>query len=233
MAKKIIFPGEELSSEEEYVGGKNTFTEKGIVKSKIMGRADYEPNERTVSVEGKSASLIQEGDIVIGKVTLVKESTAVIELLESENGKKIGGVTVGSLPVRNISKQFVDKIRDKIRVGDIVKARVTAITDLIVDLATNENGLGIIKAYCSNCKKSLDWNGTRLTCMNCHKSETRKWFEETEEERSFSPRGDRGDRGFGHGRSGGRGFGERRSFGGGHGSFGGNRGGSGGFRKRF
>jgi hypothetical protein len=100
---------------------------------------------------------------------------------------------------------------------------------LAIDVATNEKGLGVIKAYCSKCRQEMQYSNEKLMCLNCGNIEERKWFEAEQKPREFAPRGggvgsygsmDRGPRregGFRPQRNGG--FRPRReggSFGGGH-----------------
>ncbi|MFA6268980.1 MAG: exosome complex RNA-binding protein Csl4 [archaeon] len=217
--QKMILPGENITTEEEYASGKNTFAANGVIKSKIIGTATFDDTKKEVSVKGKGIRPIRMGDIVTGKVTLVKESTVVLELLSAENGKKILGVKTAQLPVRNVSTEYVSELRKTMRIGDIVRAKITMASPLAIDLATNEKGLGVIKAYCSNCRQEMQYSNEKLMCLACGNTEERKWFEAEQKPREFAPREggfrpredgfrprdggfrDRGGSGAGHGRN--------------------------------
>jgi exosome complex component CSL4 len=186
--QKVILPGENITTEEEYASGKNTFADNGMIKSKIMGTANFDDTKKEVTVKGKSIRPVRTGDIVTGKVTLVKESTVVLELLSAENGKKITGVKTAQLPVRNVSTEYVTDLRKTMRIGDIVRAKITMASPLAIDVATNEKGLGVIKAYCSNCRKEMQYSGDKLMCLECGNTEERKWFEAEQKPREFTPR---------------------------------------------
>lgn len=207
--QKIVMPGEDITTEEEYVPKRNTFAKNGIVKSKIMGRVEFDDTNKEVRVAGKSIKEIRSGDIVIGKVMLVKESTAVLELVSAEGGKRITGMKTAQLPVRNISTEFISDIKKIIKIGDIIRARIMMASPLAIDLATNEKGLGVTKAYCSNCRKEMQYSNEKLMCLNCGNVEERKWFEAEQKPREFAPRGDYGDRNRGPRREGGFGGGFR------------------------
>jgi len=218
--QKIILPGENITTEEEYVPGRNAFAEKGIVKSKVLGIAEFDDNNKEVNIKGKSVNEIGVGDIVVGKVMLVKESSAVIGLVSAENGKKITGIKTAQLPVRNVSTEYVSELKKIIKIGDLVRARVTMASPLAIDLATNEKGLGVIKAYCSKCRKEMQYTNEKLMCLECGSVEERKWFEQEQKPREFRPREGGFRPRFGHGngfrpREGGfggnRGFGPRRN----------------------
>jgi len=209
--QKIIIPGEAITTEEEYAAGKNTYAQKGSIKASIMGIAEYDDSNKEARIKGKSIEELVPGDIIIGQVNLVKESTAVIEILSAENGKKITGVKTAQLPVRNISTEYVSEIKKILKIGDIIRGRITMSSPLAIDLATNEKGLGVIKAYCSNCRKEMHYSNEKLMCLECGNVEERKWFEAEQKPREFAPRRE----GYGEGFRGRRGYGGRgRSFGG-------------------
>jgi|GEM_PF-358509 len=237
--QKIILPGESITTEEEYSAGKNTYSDKGIIRATAIGEAVLDDTKKEARVSGKRVEKLRQGDIVIGKVMLVKESTAVIELLSAEGGKKIMGVKTAQLPIRNVSTEYVAELRKAVRIGDIVRARVELSTPMAIDLLTSEKGLGVIKAYCSNCRKEMQYSSDKLMCLACGNSEERKWYEAEQKPREFRPReggfgerrGPYGTSGFG-GNRGGFGGGDRRPrFGGNRGGFGGRREGSFGSRE--
>lgn len=207
----IVMPGEEISIEEQYGGGKNTFVKFGKVKSVVLGKVIFDDGQKKVNVEGKLVQTITINDIVYGKVVKVKDSMVLIELTSAENNKKITSKE-SNLPVRNVSTEYISKLDNFFKIGDIVKAKVVGATPLGIDLATNETGLGVIKAYCKECRSELSHSNEKLLCFNCGSQEERKWFSDEQKPREFQPRREfSGDRGF----SGNRGFrqnGPRRDF---------------------
>ncbi|MCX6801320.1 MAG: exosome complex RNA-binding protein Csl4 [Candidatus Diapherotrites archaeon] len=212
---RIVFPGEFITTEEEFAPGRNTFEEGGIIRASIIGEADFDDLNKEVKVKGKSITKLRTGDIVTAKIMSVRESKVSVGIVSVENetlGKKVLSVMSAMIPVRNVSNAYVTDLTDFFKVGDIIRAKVAMANDLAVDLQTNEKGLGVIKAYCHNCRKELSYNGGKLMCLNCGNVEERKWFEAEDvrgERRDFG--GER--RGFGGG--GRRDFGgDRRSFGG-------------------
>ncbi|VVB74741.1 Exosome complex component Csl4 [uncultured archaeon] len=227
--QKIVLPGESITTEEEYSAGKNTYSDKGIIRATGIGEAVLDDVKKEARISGKRVEKLRQGDIVIGKVMMVKESTAVIELLSAEGGKKIMGIKTAQLPIRNVSTEYVAELRKAVKIGDLIRARVEMASPMAIDLLTSEKGLGVIKAYCSNCRQEMQYSNEKLMCLACGSSEERKWFEAEQKPREFRPReggGFRDRRGsFGGGRREG-GFGG--SHGGGRPRFGGNRGGFGG-----
>ncbi|MCX6803599.1 MAG: exosome complex RNA-binding protein Csl4 [Candidatus Diapherotrites archaeon] len=211
---KIVLPGEEIATEEEYTAGKNAFATGGKILATTMGTAYFDEKTKEAKVKGKSIEELREGDIIVGQVMLVKESSAAIHLLSAENNKNITGITMAQLPIRNISNEYVTELKKIIKIGDIIRARVTSESPLGIDLTTKEKGLGVIKAYCTNCRKEMNYNNGKLMCLNCGSVEERKWFEAEDtykpREGGFSP--ERRSGGYGGERRGG--FGGRRESGG-------------------
>jgi len=215
-----VMPGAVIATEEEYVAGKNTYVEEGQIKAKNLGVPRFDHERKEASIEGKSVDALRSGDVVFGKIILLKESMVVVELVSAENGKKITQKSA-QLPVRNVSTEFVDNLKKMFKIGDIIKAKVSTISPLGIDLITNETGLGVIKAFCGKCRGEMSHSSGKLMCLSCGNIEERRWHTDEQVPRQRSFGGDRG--GFRGG--GGRGFGgPRRSFGGDRGGF---RGGSG------
>ncbi|MEK6958791.1 MAG: exosome complex RNA-binding protein Csl4 [archaeon] len=214
--QQIVIPGEQIATEEEYAAGKNAYVEDGSVKSTSMGVATFNDVTKEVSVKGNAVEGVRQGDIVLGKVVYVKESMVVIELKSSESGRKI--LTPSAhLAIRNVSTEFVKELDKMFKVGDIVRAKIAFSTPLITELLTNEKGLGVIKAYCSNCRDALSSSNGKLMCLSCGSVESRRWHEDELPPRMSGGFEDRGGRGFGGDRGRG-GFSDRRP------SFGDNRG---------
>lgn len=243
--KGIITPGETLATEEEYAAGKNTRVVRGKIISTALGKAEFDDANKEVRVIGKTIEEVRDGDVVTGQIMLVKESSATVHLLSAENGKKITSFSVAQLPIRNISNEYVTELKKIIKIGDIIRARVMSASELGIDLTTKEKGLGVVKAYCSNCRKEMNYLNGKLNCPECGSIEDRKWFEA---EDNYAPRqggferregfGGGRDRGGFRDRGRGGGFGGGRGFSGGgfgrrdHSEFGGHGEGRGGFGGR-
>jgi len=192
---KIILPGEIIATEEEYASGENTYSKEGKILASAVGIAEFDEINKEARIIGKKIDEIRNGDIVIGQVMLVKESTAVISLLTAEKGKRITGQTVAQLPVRNVANEYVNELKKIIKIGDIIRAQVVGCSELGVDLNTKGKGLGIIRAYCSNCRSKMNYSAGKLICISCGNIEDRKWFEK---EDTYQPRPQR-EGGFGGG----------------------------------
>ncbi len=191
---KVFVPGEIIAVEEEYASGKNTFEEDGYVKSAGFGIAEFDENNKEVSIKCKNISNLKEDDIVFGRVLLVKDAVAVLEIVKTEEDRVLT-VTRGQIPVKLASNNYVTNMKKIFKIGDIVKARVVSANDLAVDLTTKGEGLGVMIAYCSECRSELKKSDNKLICFNCGHIEDRKWFE-SKDIRVESERFDRNSRGF-------------------------------------
>jgi exosome complex component CSL4 len=191
MVKRIFFPGEKISVEEEYSAGVGTYNDDGVIRATNIGEAQFDDEYRKVNIDSKVVKKVRVGDIVYGKVTTVRDSSVTVELIKSENGQIIIN-NRSQLPVRNVAKKYVSKISEFYKTGDFVKAKVSNMDKYSTDLATNETGLGVVNAYCKKCKSNLDYSNGKLMCLACGNVETRKWFEEEdkEEPRENRPRRD-------------------------------------------
>lgn len=176
MKKKVFFPGEQIAIEEEYSAGNSAFEEDGLIKASIIGESVFNDDDREANVKGKLVEVAKEGDIVYGKVTTIKDSSAIVELLRADE-KKVICNTRSQLPVRNVAKEYVTNIRDFYKTGDFIKAKISKVDKYSIDIATNETGLGVINAYCSKCKSALQFSNNKMMCITCGNVEDRKWFE--------------------------------------------------------
>jgi exosome complex component CSL4 len=183
---KVFVPGEIIAVEEEYSAGKNVFEENGYVKSAGFGIAEFDENNKEVSIKCKNISNLKENDIVFGRVVLVKDAVAVLDIVKTEE-KRVLTVKKGQIPVRFASNNYVTNMKKLFKIADLVRAKVISANDLAVDLSTQGEGLGVVNAYCSNCRSELEKSDNKLLCFNCGSIEERKWFEDKDvrEERDF------------------------------------------------
>jgi exosome complex component CSL4 len=209
---KLVLPGDFIATEEEFAPGTNTHEKDGEIKASIIGIADFDQQTKEAKVKGKTILPLKEGDIIIGRVVKVNEKMASINILSSEQARAII-ISTGQIPVRNASQSYTEDMRKCFGLGDYVKAKVVMASRLAIDLATNEKGLGVVEAYCKNCRNRMEFNKDKMICLKCGSVEERKWFE-AEDQRTERPRNDSrgfGDRRGNFGRSMGR-DNNRRSF---------------------
>ncbi|MFH1664299.1 MAG: exosome complex RNA-binding protein Csl4 [archaeon] len=179
MDKDIVVPGDFLTVEEEYAPGKNTFEDtEGNVFSSKLGLKQFDDREREVSIKEKKPSneVIEPGSIITGRVSIIKESFAVIDILSAEknNVKQVPLFSSAKLMISKVAKFHVMNLRDEFRVGDIIKAKVINVTKYGIDITTAYPELGVIKAFCCVCRSPLDLYDKTLKCSKCGSVEKRK-----------------------------------------------------------
>ncbi len=187
----LVFPGQFLAVEEEYASGANTYLdEEGRVFSQALGVPTFDEHNHEVNVQkiAKPVVPLDIGSIVLGKVALVKDNMLVLELLRAEKGGVPRKILQGSASVMisRVSPNFVKSLDDLFCIGDLVRAKVVEVNPYGVELATAEPMLGVVKAYCSNCRFALEEFEEILKCANCNAVEKRKMAKLSEGETEWS-----------------------------------------------
>jgi len=177
MNKSIVFPGEFIANQEEFLAGDGTFAEDGEVKAAAVGVVEKDQPNRVVSVKRqKLPTHLKVGDNVVGVVKQVSEKTAVITILPlpADHHRINSSQQYGILKVTDVRKGFVKSLEDEMKTGDFVVAKVTDISPGTVLLSVNSSDLGVVKAYCAECRHALVLEGEKLVCHNCKTSGSRK-----------------------------------------------------------
>jgi len=172
----FVLPGELVGTTEEFKPGEGTTVSAGDIYSTATGNVIIDRKARVVSVRPRTLTpnILKVGDIVYGKITDVRESGAMVEVagIEGKEDREIVNVRSGDIHVSNVRDSYVKRLSDEFRPFDIVKARV--LDTERIRLTTAEDSLGVVKAYCSNCKGELVLEGKKLKCPVCNMTETRK-----------------------------------------------------------
>jgi exosome complex component CSL4 len=177
MKKKTVLPGDFLSTEEEFEPGRNAFLDEGDIVSDAIGEPVEDGQRKTVSVQAqKPLVVVRRDDIVLGKVETVRDNSITLSIMPEpvEKGKKVLTHGRASLPIRMVSRDFVEKLSDMFRIGDWIRAKVAKVEPAGIDLRTDEPGLGVIRAYCTKCRQPLQLFGSQLKCLSCGRTEGRK-----------------------------------------------------------
>lgn len=177
--KKLVMPGQFLATEEEFLAGSNTFSnDNGRVYSDSVGIAEFDNLKHEVLVQKKSriVKVAGVGSTVFARVMLVKDNAAVLELLNAEfKGEERRLLqSTGTVMVSRVANAFVRNLRDCFKIGDLVKAKIVEANSYGIELSTNEPTLGVVRAYCTNCRKELGLFAGKLKCTNCGSLENRK-----------------------------------------------------------
>lgn len=214
---EIVNPGDALGVCEEFVAGPGTFEENGKIYSLFFGVAQRDEQGRKISVLArKQVRAFKEGDLVYGVVQQLYEAMTMVRFTPILSGNEVpAGDNTAFIRISELQNGYVEQLRDCIRTGDIVKARVLVVSPLATYLTLKERDLGVVKALCSMCRAEMKASqGGFFTCPYCGSREPRKTPSSGEEsgEDSYEREGgnERGRSSFGGRRSGGRDGGERR-----------------------
>ena len=172
----FVLPGELVGTTEEFKPGPGTTISAGDIYSTATGNVIIDRKARIVSVKPNTLTpnILKVGDIVYGKITDVRESGAMVEVagIEGKEDREIVNLRLGDIHVSNVRDSYVKRLSDEFRPSDIIRARV--IDTERMRLTTAEDSLGVVKAYCSNCRGELVLEGKKLKCPVCNMTETRK-----------------------------------------------------------
>ena len=173
-----VLPGGFIANAEEFMPGSNVFESEGKIYSDCTGIKEEDMGSRIVNVKKTARPIepIDVGSIIIGTVEKNKEQGSFIKIIKAENNSEERSISnsAANLPVFNIANFYVNDIKDMLRIGDIVKAKVVEITPFSVVLGIKEPELGVVKAFCTKCRSALVHEGRDLKCNSCGSVETRK-----------------------------------------------------------
>ena len=172
---RMVFPGEVLSSAEEYVPGVNTVEINGYVRSLAFGKMMKDDSRMIVYVKTEKIRLKPKiGDICYGQITKVDQRQAIVKIGGYEDQK------IGTTPYT--AEGYIrfgqgDRGRQSeipnIRTGDYIRASVLRIGQNF-ELGLMGRNLGVVKARCTRCREFLLIKNGTLYCDNCERTEQRK-----------------------------------------------------------
>ncbi|MCG2728014.1 MAG: exosome complex RNA-binding protein Csl4 [Candidatus Methanoperedens sp.] len=173
---KTVLPGNLIGTCEEFTPKSGTYVDKGNIYASASGIVKINTKERSISVfpVTKTPPHLQVGDIVIGQVTDVKDSVALVEIagIKGRGEREIVNAEQAAIHVSNVKDAYVPELYYEFAPFDIVKARVIDLRNM--RLTTVNKELGVMKAYCTNCRAVLKKDNGKLKCPRCERTETRK-----------------------------------------------------------
>ena len=173
--KRMVYPGEELGGEEEFLAGPGTYVEDGKIVSAQVGMLSYNEKEHMVSVKPtKPMNQVQNGDVVIAIVDDLKSSMVTLDIERIEDKDRVVmGETHAAIHVAKCSHDYVRELEDVYRITDVVRAKVIQAAPSI-QLDTRDDQFGVIKARCHGCRQAMVLKDGRLWCEECERYEDRK-----------------------------------------------------------
>jgi len=172
---QFVVPGEKLGVIEEFVPGRGTYEENGTIYSEAIGLAKIDKVNKIVEIQRKTKKpLIPEEDsTVISIVTSTQDKVAQVNILEIDQ-LPVGTPFSGILHISSSSPRYERTMKEVCKTGDIVRAKIVSTRNRVPQLTTIGRGLGVVKAYCSQCGQPLVQRNHLLQCPSCGKVERRK-----------------------------------------------------------
>lgn len=172
----LVFPGDEVAVEEEYLASSGTFAENGVIYASQIGVLELDDDECVARVVSPNPpNILSTGDIVYAVVADIRNTMATADVVGKDGvDRTLGGETYATIHVSKISQGYTDDVSKELRKGDFIRARVTA-TKPSLQLTTKDDHLGVIRSLCSKCKTEMVRKGNNnLYCPECRTSMPRK-----------------------------------------------------------
>ncbi|MCI4353098.1 MAG: exosome complex RNA-binding protein Csl4 [Thermoplasmata archaeon] len=174
---RMVVPGDLLGTAEEFVPGRGTYEHDGRIFAALLGHSSVDPASRSVAVHALHAvPVLDEGDLVIGRVDELKSAMAIVEILAAyPSHRTVPGTPEGTIHVSKVKDGYAENLSDELAAGDLVLARILQSRPSI-KLTTAPPTLGVVAARCQRCRGSLELAGPRqeLVCPRCGNREHRK-----------------------------------------------------------
>jgi exosome complex component CSL4 len=172
----FVLPGYRIGVIEMYVSGAGTYEDNGIIHASITGKVKIDNVQKRVSVVPmeEKPSLPKEGDIVIGKIQMVRKRMAIADITNKPGFAPTSDFE-GMIHISQVSKTYLENLSDAFKTDDIIRAVIIDETRIPFILSTSGPDFGVILAHCSECGEVLKPVGKRLQCPACRTIEKRKF----------------------------------------------------------
>ena len=104
---------------------------------------------------------------------VLTEKMAIVSIIMVDN-REVPRPFTGMLHISNSSPRYERAMGEVCKPVDLIRAKVIDTSARIPKLTTSGRGLGVIKAYCSNCGGELVLSGNILRCSVCRNVERRR-----------------------------------------------------------
>ncbi len=173
--ERLVMPGEEVGTHEEWMPGEGTYEANGIIYAKTFGRLEYDEEKLEATVKAfNPVTEVKEGDIIYGTIRERRKAIATADIALVEGSSR--GIAMdmeATLHISKISDDYTENIEDKYLKGDVIRAKVTQTTPSI-QITTMDKDLGVVRGYCFKCRRGMERTGDTLFCGYCDRRESRK-----------------------------------------------------------
>ncbi|HDN02274.1 MAG TPA: hypothetical protein ENF42_04780 [Candidatus Bathyarchaeota archaeon] len=162
---KIVYPGKHIGIIEEGTPGKNTYEVDGNIYSSVIGRLNYDKDNREFRVRPfKEPNYVSAGYVILGTISATGLTSAKVEIeaIYRPKIKILGKPLEGYIFKRKESNWMF-------AVTDIILAKVLRIVFGRILLTINKPELGVIYSRCPECTMPLKRVGNTLVCGECEK----------------------------------------------------------------
>lgn len=174
---EVVLPGDFLAFPEEFLPGKNTYEQADSVRARLPGQVEKDLSKREVEVKpAVSAKRPKVGDVVVGQVEAAMTSTAGVRI-SYINGVEVHGGFPGTIFTRS-ERGGRGERRTYVKLGDVVRARVSSTLNGTNQLSVDEPHLGVLASLCTICGAPLPRGEGRSRCENCGSVEERKFADD-------------------------------------------------------
>ncbi len=173
----MTLPGEVLGVSEEFVAGPGTVEEDGKIIAIAAGEGKTDALEHKLWVDArKIARPLAPGDPVYGIVQDLYESIALVEFQAMPQGGELPSSEsrMAFVRISELDDGYVERLRDYLRIGDVIRARVLEVKALGIYLTLKDRELGVLRAFCSVCREEMRLQGREFACPQCGSREPRK-----------------------------------------------------------
>lgn len=176
--KELLLPGDFVATGEEYLPGTGTYLDNnGNIYSTNSGEllidkrdmiANLKPNTRYPRMQ-------EVGMKPLGVIGETSGQVAFVDLTEmGEDRSLIAWRITALLHISRIKQGYVERIKDEVRIGDVVRVKISERSSHTVTIDTLDYDCGVILAFCSKCRKPMALEGNMVVCRECGCRETRK-----------------------------------------------------------
>jgi len=174
--EKVALPGDKLAVSEEFLPGRHTYEDSGLIRALTAGAVLKDIQNREISVKpAVEPEVIRVDDWVTGQVESAQANSANVHIYFL-NGKPTYKDFSGMLSLRGLTGGGRGARRTTpVKSGDVVRCRVFSLLNGIIHLTIDEPDMGVVAALCGNCGKPLLMgSATRAKCVECGNVEDRK-----------------------------------------------------------
>jgi len=176
MQCNFVIPGDVVGTAEEFLPGEGTYVKGEHLRATTTGVTKVDAKDRSAKVipRANAPVKLKKGDVVVGQITDLKESLAILQLAFKRGceSRPIQN-TEALIHISRVKSSYVKEIRQVLGLRDIVKAKVID-ENPTISLSIVDEDLGVVKAYCTRCGTPLTLDGKKLVCPECQQVETRK-----------------------------------------------------------